>query len=784
MPRSREFSVAARRLFAAALLALACAQVAAAPLTTIVAGRLVLDGGPLPPTSSTAGEPIRLPDPWSVHRPAAKGHAWYLFEWTLPEVPDGIYAVYLPGTNAHAQVFVNDTLIGATGDLASRLPQSWERSQAFAIPHALPHQGVNRIAIRVNVPAAWLGGLDPIVVGPAVDVRRLAFAGLMKHDIGPALVSVTIVVLGLFILVLWARRRDATYALFGASAILWGVHTLLSALPAPPLPQPHWGIWWHGIYLAFACMLSLFCLRFTGVQWPLYRRVVIAYAVGVVPVLYLAWLAGVVTPAATAIRAGGILIVLAALVAVARYAWQQRNVESLLLLLAGAVSAAFAVHDWLAANDPYTIRELWLVPYAALAFLVLVGWILVDRFVRALNAAERSNVELERRVAEKSAALTDQLARTQEARDAAQAADRAKSRFLAAASHDLRQPLHALGLFAAQLPAHVRDGEGAALAERVRGSVESLDSLLSALLDISKLDAGAVEPRPQAVALDALFARIGSDFAPIALERGLKLAIVPTRRVVRSDPVLLERVVRNLVDNALKYTSRGGVVVGARPRRGEVAIEVHDTGPGIAASERKRVFEEFYQIGNPERDRARGLGLGLAIVRRMADLLGHRVEVVSTPGRGSTFRVIAASDDAARVVHDQAPPVVASALAGRRILVVDDEADVRLGTSTLLASWGSRCVAAATVDEAIARADGEAPDAMIVDWRLAAGATGLDAVERLRAAFGAAIPALIVSGASAPDDLNRIKATGMPLLHKPVAPAKLRSALAFLLGAR
>ncbi|HVJ75831.1 MAG TPA: ATP-binding protein [Casimicrobiaceae bacterium] len=785
----REFSSPGRRIFTAIVLActLALAPAAGAvapPLQELVSGRFVQNDSPLPPTAANAGEPIMLPDPWSVNRPAAKGYAWYLFDWTLAEPPEAVYVVYLPGTNVQAQVFVNDTLVGATGDLGGRLPRSWERSQAFAIPFALPHQGSNRIAVRVNVPAAWAGGLAPIVVGPSVEVRRLAFADLMVHEIGPALVSVTIIVLGLFILALWTRRREPTYALFGASAILWGAHTLVSALPAIPIPQPHWSVWWHGIYLAFVCLLCLFCLRFTGARWPLYQRVVIGYAFAVVPVLYLAVAADVAADTAVAIRAGGILLVGVALFAVARYAVRMRNTESALLLGAGAVSTAFAVHDWRAANDPYQIREVWLVPYAALAFLVLVGWILIDRFVRALNEAERSNVELERRVTEKSAALALQLARTQEARDAAQAADRAKSRFLAAASHDLRQPLHALGLFAAQLPAHVRDAEGTGLADRIRGSVESLESLLSALLDISKLDAGAVEAHPQPVALDALFARLASDFAPIALERGLKLALVPTRHVVRSDPVLLERILRNLVDNALKHTTSGGVVVGARPRGAAIVIEVHDSGAGIPASERERVFEEFYQIANPERDRSRGLGLGLAIVRRLAGLLGHRIEVDSEPGRGSTFRVFAERDRTTRLPRAESVATPAGSLAGRRILVVDDEADVRVGTANLLASWGSDCVAAASVDEAIASAGHRPPDAMIVDWRLAAGATGFDAVARLRAAFGAAIPALIVSGASAPEDLALIKATGMPLLHKPVAPAKLRSAIAFLLGAR
>lgn len=784
----REFSRLAAGMIGAILLVQATVHAEPSPGTQeIAAGRIVLDASPLPPVdgvASLAGTPIRLPDPWPVHRPETTGFAWYLFDWTLPEPPDEVYAIYLPGTNVQAQVFVNDILVGATGDLTGRRPQSWERSQAFALPFALPHRGANRIAIRVHVPHASLGGLEPIVAGPAIDVRRIAFQDLLVHTIGPALVSVTIIVLGLFILVLWVRRRDPTYALFAGGAILWGIHTLLSELPSAPIPQPHWGVWWHGMYLAFVCVLSLFCLRFTGVDWRAYRHAVIAYGFAVVPVLYAAHAASVLAQAAVWIRAGGILIVLVALLAVARYAVRMRNTESALLLAAGVVSAAFAIHDWLVANDPYTIREVWLVPYAALAFLVLVGWILVDRFVRALNDAERSNAELERRVDEKSAALALQLARTQEARDAAEAANRAKSRFLAAASHDLRQPLHALGLFAEKLPEHVGDAEGAALADRMRHSVASLDSLLSALLDISKLDAGAIEAQPQAVALDAIFHRIAGDFAAVALERDLKLAFVPTRRVVRSDPVLLERILRNLVDNALKHTRSGGVVVGTRSRGDCVAVEVHDSGPGIPAAERERVFEEFYQIGNVERDRSRGLGLGLAIVRRLADLLGHRIEVDTRLGRGSVFRVVALRVDPARVAPHVAMPEAVGSLAGRRFLVVDDEEDVRTGTATVLASWGSECLVAASVDDALRAAGGQAPDAMIVDWRLAAGATGLDAIERLRTAFGAPIPALIVSGASSPEDLARIKATGVPLLHKPVAPARLRSALAFVLGGR
>ncbi len=360
MPWKREFSSFAAGLIAS--VALACAAPADArpgpPLATLVDGRLVLDASPLPPADPAAGVPIRLPDPWTVNRPDARGFAWYLFDWTLDDTPDGIYAIYLPGINTQAQVFVNDTLVGATGDLTGRMPQSWERSQAFAIPFALPRQGVNRVAIRVYVPVAWLAGLDPIVVGPSADIRRRAFTDLVVMTIGPALVSVTIVVLGLFILFLWVRRRDATYALFGASAILWGAHTLLSQLPISPIPEPHWSVWWHGMYMGFACLLSLFCIRFTGVDWRAYRRLVVAFALAVVPVLYVAYALGAFVAAAVSIRAGGIGLVAIALYAVARYAVRMRNTESALLFAAGAVSTAFAVHDWNAANDPYRIREV------------------------------------------------------------------------------------------------------------------------------------------------------------------------------------------------------------------------------------------------------------------------------------------------------------------------------------------------------------------------------------------------------------------------------------------
>jgi signal transduction histidine kinase/CheY-like chemotaxis protein len=562
--------------------------------------------------------------------------------------------------------------------------------------------------------------------------------------------------------------------------VLWSLHTLVSLAPETPLPQPHWTVLWTAAYLLFVAMLCLFCIRFAGVRWPKYERFVVIYAAATIPVLYAANELELLAAASSVVRLGGIAVVAAALVAVARYAIRRWNMESALLLVAGTVSAVFALHDWLAAQNPLALRPVWLVPYAALAFLTLFGYLLTDRFVRALNESERLNVDLEHRVAEKSAALSAQLQITQAAKDAAEAANRAKSSFLAAASHDLRQPLHALGLFSQALAEQTRDAAGQALVQRITTSVSSLETLFSALLDVSKLDAGVIGAHPRDFPIRPLLDRLADECMPEALERGLKLAVVCGDAVVHSDPVLLERILRNLVSNALRYTSRGGVVLGCRRRGGRFSLEVWDSGAGIAPGDLDRIFEEFYQVDNASRERSRGLGLGLAIVRRLAELMEHAVEVASRPGRGSVFRVLVPAGEriGAGIVTLDAP----GNLAGRRILVLDDDENVREGTARLLSQWGCSVVAANDAAGAYACDAAQPPDAMVVDFRLGGGDDGLAAIAALRARFGRAIPALLVSGESAPTELARIEASGVPLLHKPLPPARLRSILSHLLA--
>ena len=793
----RDLVAAATALF----VAVAGAPVAIAAdsaLQTLGHGSFLLSEAPEPPPAAAPWQPVRLPDRWDANHPGQRGIAWYRLAWEIDAVAPSSYAVLLKATNAQTRVYVNGSYVGTTGVFDGPRPRGFDQAQAFDVPAKLLVPGANTIHLQVNSPTADATGIDVVLAGPETDVRRQALRELLIHAVAPGIVSVATVVVGLSTLLLWLRRRERLYLLFGVAAVLWGLHTAVSILPAQPLPNPHYAILWNAVYMLFAVLLSLFCADFVGLRWTPYRRLAIGFALLVVPVLYGSLLFGgpphgALGAAASITRAIGIAIVLVALAAVARYAAARRSIESLLLLLAGAVAAGFAVHDWVIARDPQSIRPVWLVPYAAVFFLSLVGWVLVDRFVRALNAAERANVALERRVQEKSAALTRQLADTESARRQAEesrrqaeaarmlaeTADRSKSRFLAAASHDLRQPLHALGLLAAALGERARDAHTQSIVERIRTLVTSLEALLSALLDVSKLEAGIVVATPRDFGLDALLGRIANDFAPEAVDDGIELLVLPTRRFVRSDPLLLERILRNLVANALKVTQRGGVLVGCRRRGADLSIEVWDTGPGIPVAEQGRIFEEFYQIDNPGRDRSKGLGLGLAIVRRLADLLGHEVSLASRLGRGSVFRVRVPQAASQENRSETATPPPPGALAGRRILVIDDEAAVREGMRDALGAWG--CIADTCAGPTDVPAGMPAPDVLVVDYRLAGGADGLMAIAELRSRFGRDVPALLVSGESSGAELARIKASGIPLLHKPVPPARLRAALVYVL---
>ena len=366
------------------------------------------------------------------------------------------------------------------------------------------------------------------------------------------------------------------------------------------------------------------------------------------------------------------------------------------------------------------------------------------------------------------------------ARDEAEQANLSKSKFMAAASHDLRQPLQSMFLLAAALERHLAP-EGREVMVHLERGLDALKQLMDSLMDVSKLDAGAVTAEPVEFELADVMDQIDSTFGPVAAGKGLDWRIDRAAGLrVHSDPALLARMLRNIVENAVRYTEAGGVRVACRVEGGRARITVADTGVGIPPDHLGRIWEEFHQVGNEERDRNQGLGLGLAIVQRLSSLLGHPVEVSSTPGRGSVFHIdlpaVAGSRAGAGAAAGAAPRHDA---AGRLALLIDDDAIVLLGLQAMFRDWGYEVLAAASGDQALQRVAraGRLPDVVVSDYRLRQGEVGTDAVRRLRAELGVELPAILLTGETGPDCQQEADALGMAVVHKPVTPRQLAAAL-------
>jgi PAS domain S-box-containing protein len=360
-----------------------------------------------------------------------------------------------------------------------------------------------------------------------------------------------------------------------------------------------------------------------------------------------------------------------------------------------------------------------------------------------------------------------------EAKHQAEEANLAKSKFLAAASHDLRQPIHAQGLFLdvlshTRLTAQQRD-----LLTNICAASNASAEMINTLLDFSRIEAGVIEPQLQTFSLQPLLNKIEREFGLQADASGLVYRSRETDLVLQSDPALIELILRNLVSNAIRYTERGGLLVACRKHNGQAVLEVWDTGIGITPAHQHEVFREFHQLGNPERDRRKGLGLGLAIAQGLARTLGHELTMASTPHRGSVFRLALPIATAALAVAQPSVAYDMSRLFNVRVLVIEDDETVRSGMLHLLGGWGCVCEASETIEEALELARHRAPDIVISDYRLRGQRTGMEAIAALRALLGDALPALLVTGDTAPDRLRMALASGIPLLHKPVATSLL-----------
>jgi signal transduction histidine kinase len=727
---------------------------------------------------------LTLPHAWSNTSPVAGLRLSLVFP--VSETADSL-GVAFGRTTVTFRAWVNGTVVHESGDVSSSNINitSYRARPSFRIPANLLKNGDNDLVLELSLPeGSHFAILGRIYVGDDEAIDRLLIRRLLADQIGPLAIGIMLFAVGLVSLGLWRGRRDGElFMLLALGSLLWALQIFMLQWPTRFLPRPHWGVFANSIYAWFPALIGVFFLRFAYRRSRWLEWLAVILAVVAAPLLYAGVYTGTGTEAFIALRLGMLVFIALALVAVLRYAMQLRTVTGYVLLAMGALCVGVAIRDFTLSMLPPSDDWLVLNPYSGVALLLFAGWMLLERYHKAFAEFEMLNRDLEERVTAANAELHRRLEQVEAARASAEQANVAKSRFFAAASHDLRQPLHSLGLFATALRDIVGNTEGRDLVQRIGDSIGALDRLFDELLDISRLDAGTVEVRRRNVALQPLFDRLGGDFFAEAAAKDLRLRFHPTALAVSTDPLLLERVLANLVANAIRYTRAGGVLVGARRRGAQVMLQVVDTGIGIPEDQRSLIFDEFYQVSNPGRDRRKGLGLGLAIVRRLTSLLEHPLSLRSTEGRGTCFALtLPLATGPIEAPNAEESGERFELFAGRRALIVDDDADICDATVRLMTRWGFDARAAPRYAAARELLQGGfVPDVILADLRLGEVIDGIGVVERLRVQLDDPVPALLISGDTGARELARVKQSGLLLLTKPVAPARLRSALHALL---
>ncbi len=412
----------------------------------------------------------------------------------------------------------------------------------------------------------------------------------------------------------------------------------------------------------------------------------------------------------------------------------------------------------------------------SISLLFIVFFLMTVRIAKGINKTAYDVIRLQFE-------NVDLIEELEKEKNKAEAASRAKTHFLASANHDLRQPVHALSLLVHGLQRELTTAQGKLLFLRLERSVKSLGNLLESLLDLSRLDADAIKVTPTYFSISPLATQLLAEYLPTASEKGLRFSVRPCEGLLYTDKTLLERLLRNLLNNAFSYTETGGVLLSFRPRGKDILIEVWDSGLGIPPKEQERIFSEFYQLETPMRDQTKGLGLGLSICQRIAKLIGSKIELKSRMDSGSVFRLrLELASKHIQIPHTASTQKQTIPLKGKKLLLIDDDVEVLQAMIQVIRNWEMTPIAARTSGEALMLLEESrmSPDAILCDHRLEHEASGLDAIKAIRTRYPA--PAIMITGDTAPENIQAIQATGLPILHKPLTPEKLVAALQNLLA--
>jgi len=736
-------------------------------------------------SQSGAEQQVDLPDDWRQAGLSAPAEGCYRFTLRLPSTPVIPWALRLDRLPGNHRIKVNGVALSTRHMEGRTITSMGTLPYLVEVPAGLLRAGANDIAIDVRMGPYRKPGVSPLIASPLA-MERDDFDRWVVWTVDvPRTINLSVAGMALFLLLAWrARPGDQRFAYFGGLMVIMCTRNAAYFLETVQWPTPVVDWLFFAAQAGTTYYLACFGLSYAQfdlrkVIWPL-RLIGFGLplvALGTLGTSNLDLLRLIAYPLMITC---GLLVV----VQVVRHALTRHWQEAVAMTL-GPVGAVVSVtHDYLFLTPLLPVTDLYWTPYTTPVIFLGYALTLMRMFVDNMNLAERMNVSLEERVVERTRAL--------------EAANQSKTRFLAAASHDLRQPTAAIGLLVSLLRQQPSSSaETRELTNMLDEAVASMESLLVGLLDISRLDAGAVQPQFQPVSLHDVFQAVRVHEQSAAQSKGLDLRFrlphgANSNLMVMTDPLLLHSVLRNLVSNAIRYTQRGGVLVAAR-RHGKrrLRIEIWDTGIGIAPDQIDRIFEEFYQVGNAARDRNRGIGLGLAIVRRTAGVLGERVTVRSRPGHGSVFSI------ELPLHHATAPkPSVLVApsqpIKGRTVWVVEDDMLLRRALTELLQSWGARVRVWHDGESLIGElplllgmeAHEALPDLLVSDYRL----PGIDGVALSQAVANQLslhrhrLGTLIISGDTDPNEIARLNRSGLQVLAKPFRSERLMEILLDLLS--
>ena len=704
---------------------------------------------------------------------------WYRFGFELDGAPDDILGLGFARIGPTRTVFINGRMFQALGRPSG--PAVRDVPGLIELPPALLRKGRNELLIHLVFGANARAGLSTAEFGPLASLRIRLEHRLFWFQGLPRLLNGVAAALAAIMLLVWLRRRnEAAIGTFGGLFLIISVRNYLFS-SADPLGPGGLFDWLAYCAIVFSTALVGWLALAISEREPRLFPGVLALATFALPAIAAA--ASALGFELAALRHASYPL-LAAIDAVAAWLIYRSSRSQPWTVQAGLAFGLIGVvlagaHDYLYLRNLLPLSDLYWLPYVTPVVFAVFGFGLVNRVVAAMGEVERLNIGLEDRVAQRTRQL--------------EAANAAKTRFLAAASHDLRQPIHAVGLLVGVLREYIRHPAASAVVERIQASVEGIESLLKGLLDISKLDAGGVRPQLQDVALARLFDAVALIEGPAAQAKGLRLRVARTRAIVHTDPEMLGQILHNLVANAVHYTERGGVLLGCRrvTRNGRAAlrIEVHDTGIGIPAEAHARLYDEFFRIPSTRAGDAGGLGLGLAIVQRTTLLLQAPLSFRSKVGVGSCFTVTVPLTSGAAVAptYPTRDGSRMAAFAGCFIAVIEDDAQVRYAMVELLSSWGCRVVAAAGARPLAAELKQHlrSPDLLISDYRLPGDENGLEAIASIRRELDEPdLPALVITGdteAAARIAHSADTEAGLRVLQKPVPRDLLHAELARLL---